>query len=86
MLIRSSHDSTKAYKCRVYTGQIRKAANKENRQFWNKKKEQWEVPLLRPDKFHHMEKIYTKVGILQATDVTKFVKEDEFLNIQDITE
>lgn len=78
MYIRSTQYTTKAYRCTVYRGWIRKAANT-----YGVKDKEGNVPMLNPKKLHHLQDLYKRVGILQATDLNKFVPYETLEDLDD---
>lgn len=78
MYIRSTQYPTKAYRCTVYRGWLRKAANTAG-----VKDKHGNVPALNPKKLHHLEDLYKRVGILQATDLGKFIPIEELEDLDD---
>lgn len=78
MLIRSSQYPTKAYRTTVYSGWLRGAANIEG-----VKDKNGNIPKLNPKRLHHLQDVYRKVGILQATDLDKFVRKEDLLDLDD---
>lgn len=78
MLIRSTQYPTKAYKTTVYSGWLRKAANTIG-----VKDKNGNVPMLNPKKLHHLQDVYRKIGIIQATDLGKFVNKEDLLDLDE---
>ena len=78
MLIRSTQYPTKAYKATVYSGWLRGAANVDQ-----VKDKNGNIPQLNPKKLHHLRDLYQKVGILQATDLDKFISPEDLLDLDD---
>ena len=73
-LIRSTKFPTKAYKTRVYSGDVRKAT----------KIDENGNPVPDKDKIHPMSQVYLAVNVLQADNIERFVSEKDMIDVSTI--